>query len=307
MSVDRPKMTPNAADTSSIDGPTPSSEPATTSIDSPVSDIEEALDANRAGRIVGREDSSETDSEKPDGKIARHPIRSEGSDQAEFPDGERSNRAGQWAASEVDHAARQPPEEDEPEGHDQRQAAGMASGEAVLVKHADRPATTVDERSGDEAGLDPLAGDKDAEPLFHWGRNETVEPTPDDSSDLEERGIRGIIGEVVESPDGTGATGDVLDETTNHAGPVDFTSLHSLSPDEAMEMGIHWLGDGYSQIGKPDSGVFRSADGVRQFRMDENSLLGNHAPRPGHVHFEIYAPGANRPLVNNHVPLDFGR
>ncbi|WP_444663129.1 hypothetical protein ACT17Q_13840 [Cellulomonas sp. CW35] len=100
---------------------------------------------------------------------------------------------------------------------------------------------------------------------------------------------------------------DVLDETVGHSGKPNLTSAHSLSQDEALDGGIRWLGEGYSEIGKPGSGVFRSGDGLRQFRMDNGSITGGHAPQPGHVHFEIYAPGGRTPIVNNHVPLDFGR
>lgn len=49
------------------------------------------------------------------------------------------------------------------------------------------------------------------------------------------------------------------------------------------------------------SGVFRSADGLRQFRIDDRSLLGKRAPGVPHGHLEIYAPGAVRPTTNNHV------
>ncbi|MGH8009757.1 MAG: polymorphic toxin-type HINT domain-containing protein, partial [Candidatus Binatia bacterium] len=101
--------------------------------------------------------------------------------------------------------------------------------------------------------------------------------------------------------------GDVLAETVGHSGKPNLTSTHNLSQDEALNAGIRRLGDGYSEIGKPGSGVFRSGDGLRQFRMDSGSITGGHAPQPGHVHFEIYGPGGRTPIVNNHVPLDFGR
>lgn len=63
------------------------------------------------------------------------------------------------------------------------------------------------------------------------------------------------------------------------------------------------LGEGYKEIGKPGSGVFRSADGAKQFRIDDNSLRGNHAPGVPHVHLETYKPGARKPSANNHIPL----
>lgn len=60
--------------------------------------------------------------------------------------------------------------------------------------------------------------------------------------------------------------------------------------------------DGYRELGK-GRGVFRSADGLRQFRMDPDSMQGNHWPDIPHVHFEIFEPGGKKAVVNNHVPL----
>jgi hypothetical protein len=55
----------------------------------------------------------------------------------------------------------------------------------------------------------------------------------------------------------------------------------------------------YSQHG-PDG--FRSADGLRRFRMDQGSLDGLHAPKAGHVHFEIFENiFATKPQTINHV------
>lgn len=82
-----------------------------------------------------------------------------------------------------------------------------------------------------------------------------------------------------------------------------FTSSTTLSVDEALTAAEKYLGPGYTEIGKPGSGVFRSADGLRQFRMDANSIAGAHAPGVPHVHFENYAPGARFPTSNNHVPI----
>jgi hypothetical protein len=98
--------------------------------------------------------------------------------------------------------------------------------------------------------------------------------------------------------------GNVIDETKSYTGvSPDVTSAHALTEDEALDAGLKWLGDGYREIGKPGSGVYRSADGLRQFRIDKGSLAGSHSPGVPHVHFEIYAPGARVPSVNNHVPL----
>ncbi len=95
---------------------------------------------------------------------------------------------------------------------------------------------------------------------------------------------------------------DVLAETAG-ATQRNLTSSYTLSADEALTAGQRWVGEGYTELGKPGSGVFRSADGLRQFRMDSNSLMGNHAPGVPHVHLETYAPGARVPTVNNHIPF----
>ncbi len=100
----------------------------------------------------------------------------------------------------------------------------------------------------------------------------------------------------------TGKKGDnVLVETLNNKGNV--TSKYTLTADEALETGNRWVGSRYKEIGQPGSGVYRSEDGLRQFRMDKNSLAGSHAPGTPHVHFETYRPGANKFEANNHVPI----
>ncbi|MEP4076451.1 RHS repeat domain-containing protein [Haloferula sp.] len=95
---------------------------------------------------------------------------------------------------------------------------------------------------------------------------------------------------------------DVISETLN-GNKKNITSQHTLTADEALTAGEKFVGPGYKEIGKPGSGVFRSADGTKQFRMDNNSLQGNHAPNVPHVHLETYAPGARKPTVNNHIPF----
>ena len=100
----------------------------------------------------------------------------------------------------------------------------------------------------------------------------------------------------------TNKVDDVIGETLS-ATQKNITSKHVLSADEALTAGEKFVGPGYKEIGKPGSGVFRSADGTRQFRMDNNSISGNHAPNVPHVHLETYAPGARKPTVNNHIPF----
>ncbi len=93
----------------------------------------------------------------------------------------------------------------------------------------------------------------------------------------------------------------VIAETLSGKGNI--TSSVTVSADELLEAGERFLGSEYREIGKSGSGVFRSADGSRQFRIDDNSLLGQHKPYVPHGHLETYAPKARTPTTNNHIPF----
>ncbi len=86
-------------------------------------------------------------------------------------------------------------------------------------------------------------------------------------------------------------------------GKGNLTSKFKLSADEALHAGEKWVGPGYKEIGKPGQGVFRSADGKRQFRMDKGSLTGAHDPNVPHVHFQEVMPDGRQFKTNNHVPF----
>jgi hypothetical protein len=58
-----------------------------------------------------------------------------------------------------------------------------------------------------------------------------------------------------------------------------------------------WLGPGYKEVAP---GVYRSADGSRQFRMTLDDLTD---PRGGHVHFESVAPDGRQFIENAHIQL----
>ena len=83
--------------------------------------------------------------------------------------------------------------------------------------------------------------------------------------------------------------------------PVDPVQTNRATSDGLLQAGGKFLGPGYKEIGKQGSGVFRSADGTRQFRIDGNSLAGSHAPDVPHGHLETFAPGAAKPSANNHI------
>jgi RHS repeat-associated protein len=97
----------------------------------------------------------------------------------------------------------------------------------------------------------------------------------------------------------------VLDESARGSG--NFGSVHRLTEAEALSAGERWVGPGYQEMGGPGTGVFRSADGTRQFRVDEGSITGAHGDVGPHVHFETLDPnrrGRDAILSNNHVPLE---
>jgi RHS repeat-associated protein len=60
-----------------------------------------------------------------------------------------------------------------------------------------------------------------------------------------------------------------------------------------------WLGKGYREIA---AGVYRSANGLRQFRMTIRDLLPTHGSIGPHVHFEALSPGG-RVIENLHIPV----
>jgi hypothetical protein len=92
----------------------------------------------------------------------------------------------------------------------------------------------------------------------------------------------------------------VINETLS--GKKNFTSAMTLTADEALSAGQKYLGPGYREIGKPGSGVFHSADGTREFRIDLGSISGAHAPSIPHVHFGVKDPVTGKYASNNHVP-----
>ncbi|MGH2378139.1 MAG: DUF6531 domain-containing protein [Candidatus Limnocylindria bacterium] len=67
--------------------------------------------------------------------------------------------------------------------------------------------------------------------------------------------------------------------------------------DEVLRGAERWLGPGYKEI---DNGVFRSADGARQFRMGARDLTH---PKGAHVSFEAISPDGRTIIENTHVRL----
>ncbi|MDP2345174.1 MAG: polymorphic toxin-type HINT domain-containing protein [Deltaproteobacteria bacterium] len=98
--------------------------------------------------------------------------------------------------------------------------------------------------------------------------------------------------------------GRVIDETKNGQGNIG--SAETLPAGQALKTGADWVGPGYKEVGGNGTGVFRSADGTRQFRIDNGSISGSHGSIGPHVHLETVNPnrsGRAAITVNNHVPF----
>jgi hypothetical protein len=80
-----------------------------------------------------------------------------------------------------------------------------------------------------------------------------------------------------------GELGVVVHNTRPVKGLGDIGSHLPMASRDALKHGIKWLGAGYKEIAP---GVFRSADGLRQFRMMAADLLGFHGKVGPHVHIE---------------------
>ena len=72
--------------------------------------------------------------------------------------------------------------------------------------------------------------------------------------------------------------------------------------DQALNIGLRWLGPGYKEIGKQGSGIFVSANGQRIFRMANVDLLGSHGNLGSHVHY-LWYDTVRGAVVNAHTPI----
>ena len=87
---------------------------------------------------------------------------------------------------------------------------------------------------------------------------------------------------------------------TPSRGLGDIGSHGPVDPTTALSGAEKWLGQGYREIAP---GVFRSSDGLRQFRMTSRDLLPTHGNIGPHVHFESPNPSGGPPLENLHLPI----
>ena len=70
----------------------------------------------------------------------------------------------------------------------------------------------------------------------------------------------------------------------------------ALLANDALEAGVRWLGEGYQELA---TGVFRSADNTRQFRVIRKNLIGDYP----HVNFESIAEDGRIIIENSHVRI----
>lgn len=83
------------------------------------------------------------------------------------------------------------------------------------------------------------------------------------------------------------------------AGFGNIAQAASISEGTALRSGSSWVGESSTEVG---SGVFRSVDGMKQFRMTNSDLLGSHGQIGPHVHFESLN-SAGKVVENMHVPI----
>jgi len=75
--------------------------------------------------------------------------------------------------------------------------------------------------------------------------------------------------------------------------------LLQLDPTNVLGSAVKWLDAGYKEIAP---GVYRSADGLRQFRMTASDIAGAHGSIGPHVHFEALDASGNV-VENLHLPV----
>jgi RHS repeat-associated protein len=82
--------------------------------------------------------------------------------------------------------------------------------------------------------------------------------------------------------------------------PTRQTQGGKATPGQALSGAEEYLGKGYTEIAP---GVYRSADGQRQFRMTDSDLTGTHGDMGSHVHFESIGGNGRDILENSHVQI----
>jgi RHS repeat-associated protein len=110
---------------------------------------------------------------------------------------------------------------------------------------------------------------------------------------------------VAAADDSEALEGALLPSVSGGSGAVDTSGLGNIgggstSVENALAQADKYLGPGSKEIAP---GVFRSADGTRQFRMTTSDITGAHGNIGPHVHFESIGADGRTITENSHVGL----
>ncbi len=132
------------------------------------------------------------------------------------------------------------------------------------------------------------------------GTGQNLHLTPEDRAAMIGGGLGGFAGAAAGGVGGA-RFGVALRTSTLRPGGMGNIGSHApVNPTTALSGAERWLGPGYREIAP---GVYRSADGLRQFRMTNSDLLPTHGNIGPHVHFEIPNPAGGPPLENLHLSI----
>ena len=120
----------------------------------------------------------------------------------------------------------------------------------------------------------------------------------------------GEAGDAAEAVEGVAEAGQAAEEATDAAAagasaPIDTSGLGNIgggstTAENALTQADKYLGPGAKEIAP---GVFRSADGTRQFRMTTGDITGAHGNIGPHVHFESIGADGRTITENSHVGI----
>jgi hypothetical protein len=102
-------------------------------------------------------------------------------------------------------------------------------------------------------------------------------------------GASGQVSGVIKSTGGVSTVGKGLVNVTGKA----------RTPEQILNLAEKFLGKGYKEI---DTGVFRSLNELKQFRMTASDLLGKKFNNIPHVHYE-WLDNADDVIKNYHIPI----
>jgi RHS repeat-associated protein len=120
----------------------------------------------------------------------------------------------------------------------------------------------------------------------------------------------GEAGDAAEAVEGVAEAGQAAEAATDAAAagasaPIDTSGLGNIgggstTAENALTQADKYLGPGAKEIAP---GVFRSADGTRQFRMTTGDITGAHGNIGPHVHFESIGADGRTITENSHVGI----